>query len=77
MEFRQYEDGSADIVFSWKERFTLFFKGKIFFKAVDFKHFGNNLIHLVSQWNMKFNDKVQRLNTKSEKVKSSNATKDR
>jgi hypothetical protein len=77
MEFRQYEDGSADIVFSWKERFTLFFKGKIFFKAVDFKHFGNNLIHLVSQWNMKFNDKVQRLDTKSEKVKSSNATKDR
>jgi hypothetical protein len=77
MEFRQYEDGSADIVFSWKERFTLFFKGKIFFKAVDLKHFGNNLIHLVSQWNMKFNDKVQRLDTKSEKVKSSNATKDR
>ena len=77
MEFRQYEDGSADIVFSWKERFTLFFKGKIFFKVVDFKHFGNNLIHLVSQWNMKFNDKVHRLDTSSEKVKSSNATKDR
>ena len=77
MEFRQYKDGSADIVFSWKERFTLFFKGKIFFKAVDFKHFGNNLIHLVSQWNMKFNPVVKNLSTKDTEVKTSNDLKDR
>ena len=77
MEFRQYKDGSAHIVFSWKERLTLFFKGKIFFKSEDFRNFGNNLIHLVGQWNMNFNSDVKNLSTKDNKVKTSNDLKNR
>jgi hypothetical protein len=60
MQFKQYKkDGSADIIFSWKERITVFLFGKIHLSDIFLRHFGNNLVHIVSQWNNNFNEKVK------------------
>jgi len=63
MKFKQFEDGSCDIEFSWKERFTLFIKGKLTFSDIMLRHFGNNLVKIVSDWNLKFNDKIKNTQT--------------
>lgn len=70
MIFKQKEDGSCDIVFSWKERFILFFKGKLYFSDETLRHFGNNLVKMVSEWQIKFKkdiaNKKTSLDTKME-----------
>jgi hypothetical protein len=66
MKFKQYENGSCDIEFSWKERLTLFRKGKLHLSDENLKHFGNNLVKMVVDWQTKFNEKTQRLITKEE-----------
>ena len=58
MKFKQYKDGSCDIEFSWKERFILFKKGKLHFSDEMLRHFGNNLIKMVSDWNLKFKNEI-------------------
>ena len=50
MEFRQYKDGSCDIVFSWREKFIILKKGKIYLSPEAVKHFGNNLVKIVADW---------------------------
>jgi hypothetical protein len=59
MKFKQYEDGSCDIEFSLKERWIIFRKGKIHFSDEMLRHFGNNLVRMVSEWNFKFNEKIK------------------
>lgn len=63
MKFKQYENGSCDIKFSWKERWIILIKGKIHFSDVSLKHFGNYLVKIVADWNIKFNDKIKNLKT--------------
>ena len=63
MKFKQFEDGSCDIEFSWKERFTLFIKGKLTLSDEMLRHFGNYLVKIVSDWNLKFNDKIKNKTT--------------
>ena len=63
MKFKQYENGSCDIEFSWKERFALFRKGKLHFSDENLRHFGNNLVKMVADWNMKFNDEIKNKQT--------------
>ena len=58
MKFKQYENGSCDIEFSWKERITLIRKGKLQFSDENLKHFGNNLVKIVADWQIKFNNDV-------------------
>jgi hypothetical protein len=58
MKFKQYNNGSCDIEFSWKERITLFRKGKLHLTDENFKHFGNNLIKMVIDWQTKFNEDI-------------------
>ena len=58
MKFIQYKDGSCDIKFSWKERFILFKKGKLHFSDENLKHFGNNLVKMVMDWQLNFNKKT-------------------
>jgi hypothetical protein len=55
MKFKQYENGSCDIEFSWKERFILLKKGKLHLPEESFEHFGNNLMRMVVEWKMKKN----------------------
>ena len=63
MKFKQYDDGSCDIEFSWKERLILFSKGKIYLSDENLKHFGNSLVKIVADWNLKFNENTKNLKT--------------
>lgn len=63
MKFKQYDNGSCDIEFSWKERLTLFKKGKLHLSDENLKHFGNTLVKMVMDWQIKFNEKTKNLQT--------------
>jgi hypothetical protein len=58
MKFKQYENGSCDIEFSWKERISLFKKGKLHLSDESLRHFGNNLMKMVMDWQIKFNKDI-------------------
>jgi hypothetical protein len=58
MKFKQYENGSCDIEFSWKERILLFKKGKLHLSDEYLRHFGNNLVKIVADWQIKFNKDI-------------------
>jgi hypothetical protein len=70
MIFKQYENGSCDIEFSWKERLMILKKGKLHLSDENLKHFGNNLVKVVMDWQLKFNEKTQNIQTYSNKVDS-------
>jgi hypothetical protein len=59
MKFKQYDNGSCDIEFSVKERWLILKKGKIHLSDEALRHFGNNLVKMVSEWNLKFNEEVK------------------
>ena len=59
MKFKQYENGSCDIEFSLKERWIILKKGKIHLSDEALRHFGNKLVQMVSEWNLKFNEEVK------------------
>ena len=65
MKFKQYENGSCDIEFSWKERFNLFRKGKLHLSQEGLRHFGNHLVKIVSEWNMNFNEDIKNKTTEN------------
>lgn len=57
------KDGSCKIVFTWRERFLLFTKGKLLMDPLSFRHFSNNLIKIVADWTAKFDKKTQQVAT--------------
>jgi len=59
MKFKQYENGSCDIEFSLNERWIILKKGKIHLSDESLKHFGNTIVKIVSDWNIKFNKEIQ------------------
>jgi hypothetical protein len=63
MRFKQYENGSCDIEFSWKERLILLRKGKIHLSDENFRHFGNTFVKMVVDWNSKFNEDLKKKQT--------------
>ncbi len=63
MKFKQYENGSCDIEFSVKERWIILKKGKIHLSNEALRHFGNNLVKMVSDWNLKFNKEIKNKQT--------------
>jgi hypothetical protein len=58
MKFKQYKDGSCDIEFSWKERIILFRKGKLHLSDEYLRHFGNNLIKIIAEWQINFKEEL-------------------
>ena len=48
MIFKQYDNGSCDIEFSVKERWLILRKGKIHLSDEALRHFGNNLVKILS-----------------------------
>jgi len=60
MKFKQYDNGSCDIEFSFKERFIVLKKGKIHLSDKYLRHFGNNLVKIVADWNLKFNEELKK-----------------
>jgi len=63
MNFKQYENGSCDIIFSENEIKILTKNGKLHLSDVDLRHLGNVLVRIVADWNTKFNEDVKKLNT--------------
>jgi hypothetical protein len=58
MKFKQYENGSCDIEFSKEEIKTLNEKGKLHLSDEALKHFGNNLVKMVIDWQIKFKENI-------------------
>ena len=58
MIFKQYKNGSCDIEFSFKERMLILRKGKLHLSDEMLKHFGNHLVKIVMDWQLKFNEEV-------------------
>lgn len=63
MRFDQKEDGSCDLVFSWREIFILLRKRKLHFTPEGLRHFGNTLVKIVADWNIKFNEELKNKQT--------------
>ena len=66
------KDGTAEIIFSWKEIWTLIKKRKLQFTAESFKHLINNFIKIIMEFNENFEDNLQRKTTHSNHVKIKN-----
>jgi hypothetical protein len=58
MIFKQHENGSCDIEFSKEEIDILIKNKKLHLSDENFKHFGNNLVKMVMDWQLKFKEDV-------------------
>lgn len=63
MIFKQYDNGSCDILFSKDEIEIINKNNKIHLSDESLRHFGNNLVRIVSEWQIKFDKKIKNLNT--------------
>jgi hypothetical protein len=63
MKFKQYENGSCDIEFSKEEVKIIFKKKSIHLSEEALRHFGNTLIKIVSEWQLKFSEEVKNKRT--------------
>jgi hypothetical protein len=63
MIFKQYENGSCDIIFSKEEIEIINKKECIHLNSEALKHFGNHLMNIVVQWQIKFDDKLKNVMT--------------
>ena len=63
MKFKQFDNGSCDIEFSVKERWLILKKGKLHLSDEMLKHFGNNLVKIVADWQLKFREDVAKKTT--------------
>ena len=63
MIFKQYENGSCDIVFSKEEIETINEKERIHLSDEALKHFGDHLMNIVVKWQIKFKDEVKNFRT--------------
>ena len=63
MKFKQFENGSCDIEFSFKERWIIIKKGKIHLSDEMLRHFGNHLVKMVMDWQLKFKEDISNIET--------------
>ena len=63
MKFKQNEDGSCDIEFSENEIKIIQDKKKLYMDSRSFKNFGNILIKMVAEWQLKFDNTTKKLVT--------------
>jgi hypothetical protein len=63
MIFKQYENGSCDIEFSEEEISIINKKGKIYLSEEALRHFGNCLVRIVSDFNLKFKEEIKNKQT--------------
>lgn len=68
MRFKQYEDGSCDIEFSEEEINIINKNSKLKLSSEHLRHFGNHLVKIVSDWNLKFNKDIANLDTKMDTI---------
>jgi hypothetical protein len=63
MIFKQYENGSCDIEFSEEEIKIINNKKKLHLSDEYLKHFGNTLIKIVIDWQIKFKENLKNTQT--------------
>ena len=63
MKFKQYKNGSCDIIFHQDEINIIKKQNKIHLSDESLKHFGNTLVKIVVEWNEVFNKKIKNLQT--------------
>ena len=63
MRFKQYENGSADLIFTDDERKIISEKGVIHLSDVALRQTGNHLVKIVGDWYEKFSDDVKMLHS--------------
>jgi hypothetical protein len=63
MIFKQYKDGSCDILFADEEVKFINKQRKLHLSDEAIRHFGNHLLHIITQWQMNFNEKTKNLVT--------------
>jgi len=64
MKFKQYHNGSADIIFSEEEIKKINNDKFIHLSDENLRHFGNNLVKIVADWNLRFKDEVKKIESK-------------
>jgi len=76
MKFKQYEDGSCDIEFSKEELEIIAKHKKIFLSAEGLRHFGNDLVKIVADWNIHFSEDVKKIQSNEETIIKGQEPKD-
>ena len=72
MEIKQYEkDGSAEIIFTEQEKNIINERGHLKLTPEGLRHFGNNLVKIVADFQINFNQEVRNLETKEQDVETS------
>ena len=63
MIFKQYNNGSCDIIFSDEEVKIIQEKQILHLSDESLRHFGNHLVKIVSEWQLNFKEPVRQLTT--------------
>ena len=63
MEIRQYEDGSAEIIFNDQEKKIVNEKGSLKITPEGLRHFGNQLVKIVADFQINFKKDVRNMQT--------------
>jgi hypothetical protein len=70
MKIVQKEDGSGEIIFSWREIWILIKKRKLKLSAEALKHLSNNLVKIAVEFQARFHKKIQEQKSYSNTVHS-------
>lgn len=66
MIFKQYNNGSCDIIFS-DEEVKIIQEKKILHISDEFlRHFGNHLVKIVTEWQLNFKEPIRNIATKED-----------
>tara|TARA_R100000329_G_scaffold119587_1_gene98573 strand:- start:363 stop:581 length:219 start_codon:yes stop_codon:yes gene_type:complete len=72
MQIKQYEkDGSAEIIFTEQEKKIINERGLLKLTPEGLRHFGNNLVKIVADFQINFKQEVRNLETKEQDVETS------
>ena len=74
MEIKQIKEGNIKFEFSWKERFTIFFKGGMLLSFNTSKNFINSFVHTIVTFNAnlpkEYQNKLSNQNSKIDLTKN-------
>jgi len=66
MIIKQYDNGSAEIIFNEDEKKIIKEKGKFILEPSSLKHFSNNLVKIVADFHLEFDKKTKELKSYEE-----------
>ena len=58
-----HKTGDGKIIFTFKERLIIFFKGRLELPSLSLRHLGNKLLKLIATWNIYFKEEIQQTQT--------------